>query len=463
MENGHNAVAQIFVEASPFNWLQPYKAPDQGKVVGTGFFIDTEGHMATSFHVINEAASIKIQIPALGQERFDMNIVGVCPERDLALLKPTEEAMSLIQKQLGKIECLEIGDSDQLKRTQEIIAVGYPLGQDALKTTQGIISGRQNVMGQSFIQMTAALNPGNSGGPTLDKDGKVIGINTAIIPEAQSVGYVTPISDVKNIIHDLHKVKLLRQPMLGCELNYATHDMLKFLNNPEPGGLYVSYVYKDLLFHKAGVQEGDMLYKINGIELDMYGQANVQWCEDKVFLVDLLNRVSIGEKIDLLIYRKGVKKELSFSFDLLEPLPIRIIYPRHETIDYEAVGGMVVMELALNHFGQFLEINPFLINFRRREFQSLPRLLVTSIFSNSQAHKARTVYPGDIIEEVNGQKVTTLEDFRNAVNASKEFLSFKTTSRKLTVLSEEKIVQEEETLMQTHKYKKPKLLEKHGK
>ena len=130
-------------------------------------------------------------------------------------MKLTTDAMEKIKKLIPVIPTLKLGESDSIIRTQEVIALGYPLGQDALKSTQGIVSGRQEILGASFIQITAALNPGNSGGPCLDVNGNVIGINTAIIPDAQSIGYIIPMSDVRGVIQDLHKVKLLRSPLLG--------------------------------------------------------------------------------------------------------------------------------------------------------------------------------------------------------------------------------------------------------
>lgn len=451
-ENGHNTVAQIFAQAAPFNWLEPYKARDKVEIVGSGFFIDDKGHMLTNYHVIAEAASVLVQIPVLGKEQLEIEIVGVCPERDIALLKLSEESVKKVIAQLGSIEYLTIGDSDLVTRNQEIYTLGYPLGQDSLKTTQGIVSGRQDIMGESFIQTTAALNPGNSGGPSLNEHGEVIGINAAIIPDAQSVGYIIPISDVKAVINDLFKVPLLRRPMLGCEMNYATPDMLRYFNNPEPGGLYIARVYPNTLFSKAGIQDGDMLYELGGNIIDIYGETNVSWSEDKVSLITVIDRFSIGQTISATIYRNGKKIETSFVFDLLELPAIRAMFPGFEKIDYEIFGGMIVMNLTLNHLTRFTELDPFLMRFRQRDNQFSSELLISYIFPNTQLHKSRTAYAGDLLDKINDQEVRTLDDFRKAISIKKDFLTIKTKSKKFTVLAVDKVLREEIMLAQEYHY-----------
>ncbi len=451
-QNGHNAVAQIFSQAAPFNWLEPYKVRDQVEIVGSGFFIDAEGHLITNYHVIAEAASVLIQIPALGKEQLNIEIVGVCPERDIALLKLSAESLQKVINQLGHVEFLRIGDSDRVKRNQAIYTLGYPLGQESLKTTQGIVSGRQDMMGESFLQTTAPLNPGNSGGPSLNEDGEVIGINAAIIPDAQSVGYIIPISDVKSVIQDLYKVKLLRRPILGCEMNYATPDLLRYLGNPAPGGLYIARVYENALFDKAGLQEGDMLYEIGGSASDMYGETNVSWSEDKVSLLTVIDRFSIGQEITIVAYRAGKRIETSLNFNLLELPAVRAMFPDFEKIDYEIFGGMIVIDLTLNHLSRFAELDPFLMRFRQREHQFSQELMISCIFPNTQIHKSRIVYPGDLISEINGQIVKTLDEFRNAVSQSKDFLTIKTKNKKFAVLSIEKVLNEEIMLAQEYHY-----------
>ena len=466
-EKANDTVVQLFVQSSIFNWLQPFKSPGHKKTFGTGFFIDAQGHIISNFHVVDQACGIKIQIPSFGKEQFDVEVVGVCPNRDLALLKLTDEAATKIRARLGSIPFLKLGDSDQVVRTQEILAMGYPLSQEKLKSTQGIVSGRENVGGESYIQITAPLNRGNSGGPSFNPQGAVIGINTARMASAQNIGYIIPINDVKNVINNLYQTKVLNWPTLGCEFNYGTTHMLQFLKSTTPGGMYISRVHYQTLLEQAGVREGDMIRSINGHHLDLYGEVNVEWSEDKVPVVALLNRFELGQNIEMEIVRDGVMRTVQFTFDNVGPTAVRRYYLPYESIDFEILGGMVVMPLTLNHLEKIDEPKSRaaknLLKYEKREKQDKPRLFISYIFPTSQAQDARSVEPGDIITEVNGKTVFTLDEFRASLVKSvtdpalQGFVTFKTKDKKFMVLSLDRALRDEERLSKSYVYKKTKL------
>lgn len=454
-----DAIVQIFAQTTEFNWEEPYKTPKQKKSFGSGFFIDDQGSLVTNFHVINQAQGIKFQIPSLGKEQFEAATIGVCPERDVALLKVHDEALVRIRSLLKKVSFLTLGDSDTVGRTEEVMTFGYPLGQEKLKSSQGVVSGRENIGGDSYIQITAALNRGNSGGPSLDNKGNVVGINSARISVAQNIGYIIPISDVKNVIGDLKKINILRKPMLGCEFNYGTSDMVNFLHNPQPGGLYITRVYPQTLLARVEVKAGDMLYSINGYELDLYGEANVEWSEDKVPVTALLNRFTLGQVIDLVIYRRGARLTFSFPFQLVDNLPIRKHYPEFEPIDYEIIGGMVIMPLNTDHIKLFEETNKNLIKYAQREYQYTPKLVVTHIFPTSQAQQARVLCAGDIIVKINGIKTYTLQQARKAFIKNNGFITIQTEDHKLSVFSVKKILKDEPILASKYFYTQSKLVQ----
>ncbi len=457
-----DTVVQVFVETTPFNWAEPFKSPDQDKAYGSGFFIDQEGHIVSNFHVVEDAVRVKIQIPSFGKQQFDCTIIGVSPERDISLLKLTQPSYKKIVKRLKKIPYLQFGDSDKILRTEKIMALGYPLGQEKLKSTQGIVSGRENLGGESFVQITAALNPGNSGGPSTNANGEVIGINTARISSAQNIGYIIPINDVKNVINDIHKITLLRKPLFGCMFNYGNAAMVSYLGNPNPeeGGLYIARVFKSMLFDKAGIKEGDMIYSINGMRLDLYGETNVSWSEDKVPLSSLLNRFEIGQTIKIELYRQGVHLEKEFIFNLVDPLPVRTMYPDFEPIDYEIFGGMVFMGLSMNHVALFDDDNPRLARFYQQKNQYKPYIILTHIFMGTYAHEARVLEPGDLIKEVNGRPVSTLEELRSAILESDEYVTMKTEEKRFIVLDLKRVLDEEEQTAQRYFYKSSPLNQK---
>jgi serine protease Do len=457
-EQSKDTVVQIFAQIAEIDLLQPYKTPQQYSVCGSGFFINEEGDLITNAHVINQACAIWIQIPSLGRRIIDVELVGMTPDRDIALLRVTEEGLQIIRKVLGKVPYLNIGDSDLVHRSDEVLALGYPLGQQSLKSTTGVISGRE----QHMIQMDAAINPGSSGGPLLNEIGEVIGINTSGVNEAQNVGYAIPINELKIVLPDLYKTTLLRKPYLGVLYNNASDSLTEYLGNPQPGGCYIVEVVKTSTLYKAGIKPGDMLYEIDGHQLDIYGDMSVPWSEDKISIIDYVSRISAGAIVHLIVYRNGERKEISVSFDLTELPPIRKIYPGYEPIDYEVVAGMVVMQLTVNHINIMIQNIPGLAKYSEVKNQSEPVLIITHIFPNSQLYRTRTLTVGSTISELNGIKVTTLPELRDALKKSMndKFITLRATDNLMRVsdnllvaLPFEKIL--EEQTMLSHDYHFP--------
>ncbi|MCK4265330.1 trypsin-like peptidase domain-containing protein [Candidatus Babeliales bacterium] len=450
-----DAVVQVFNQMTHFNWLEPYKTPGQVEAFGSGFFINENGDLLTNYHVVEASSGLQIQIPSLGKQQLDVEIIGVSPDRDIALLRLTEESKNIVKKNLGNIPYIELGDSDSVVRTQEILALGYPLAQQSLKSTQGIVSGRE----QSYIQITAPINPGSSGGPSLDADGKVIGINNAGIPSAQNVGYIIPISDVKSAINDLYKVKLLRRPILGGIFTPSTEDIISYLGNPSGGGWYVSRVLHNSLLEKVGVKSGDMIYEINGHRVDRFGDVSVGWAEEKVSVLALLNRYVVGDQIHLVVYRASERKDFRFKLKLSEIMPIRKVFPEFEKVDYEVFAGMVVMSLTLNHVLGMIQNSPDLMRFAKPGSQDKSYLIVTNILPNSATYRARIFTAGAILDEVNGERVRTLGQFRKAVLKGKDsnFITLKVddvaSESIFLVLPKDKVLNQEDELSRRFFYK----------
>ena len=461
-ERVHDAVLQLFGNVVGNNPCIPYAPPSQGAVCGSGFFINDQGYIITNAHVVQDATSIIAQIPSLGKRIIDVEVVGMSPDRDLALLRVSEESLELIRGELGSVPYLALGDSDLIRRSDDVLALGYPLGQQSLKSTTGVISGRE----QNMIQMSAPINPGSSGGPLLNTRGEVIGINTSGIVEAQNVGYAIPVNDLRIILPDLHKVKILRRPFLGVLFNNATEAMTEYLGNPQPGGCYVVEVIKGSPLDKVGVKSGDMLYSINGYPIDIYGEMKLPFSEDKISIIDYVSRLALGDKINLIVYRSGTKKEFNLTFGLPDQQPIREVFLAYETIDYEIFAGMVVVPLTLNHIPILAKQAPGLTKYADAKNQTEPVLLITHIFPNSQLYRSRSLPVGATINEVNGMKVKTLEEFREAIkkSCSSGFLTIRASdnvTRKsenvLVVLPWKKILQEEPQLARDFRYPTTKL------
>ncbi len=456
-EKVNDTVVQVFSHILQTNLLQPYAPPTQGAATGSAFFINDKGYLVTNAHVVNEAAGIWIQIQSLGKRIIDVDVVGISPDRDLALLKVSDEGVELIRKELGGIPYLPLGNSDLVRRSDDLLALGYPLGMQALKSTTGVVSGRED----GLIQISAPINPGSSGGPALNTRGEVIGVNSSGIVEAQNVGYAIPINDLKIILNDLQKVKLLRRPFLGVLFNNANEVLTEYLGNPEPGGCYVVEVIPNSPLDKVGVKRGDMIYEINGHQVDMFGEMKLAFSEDKLSIINYVSRLKLGERICLSIYRNGVHKEFELTFDLSEKPAIHEVYPGFEEIDWEVFAGMVVMPLMLNHLPILAKHAPGLSKYIETRYQSEPVLIITHIFPNSQLYRSRSLPVGATINEVNGIRVRTLEEFRNAIKKSEQnnFLTIRASdnvTRKsdnlLVALPWKKVLQEEPKLSKDFRY-----------
>jgi len=411
-----DTVVQVFVHVVEYDPFQPFKTPNQYATRGSGFLISQEGYIITNAHVVDQAHLVWIQIPSLGKHMIDVQVIGVSPDWDLALLKISDEGLAFIKKELGSVPHLELGDSDLVRRMDEVLALGYPLGHESLKSTAGHISGRAD----NLIQMSAPINPGSSGGPCLNIHGQVIGISSAGVTEAQNVGFIIPSNDLKIILRDLCKNKLVKKAFLGVIPVFSSEHQTSFLGNPPPGGCYAAEVLKNSPLDKAGLKSGDMIYEVDGHQIDIYGQMSVPWSEDKIDLADYVARLSIGDEVNIVYYRRGQRHEASVIFDHVAELAIRKIYPGYDEIPYEIFGGLVVMNLTLNHITALAEHAPGLTKYGEMKNRNEPILFISHVFPTSQSARTRVLRPGFIIRKVNDVTVHTLDDFRNAMGKSLE-------------------------------------------
>lgn len=465
-----DSVVQVINQATDFNWIEPYKSPSQKESSGSAFFINDSDsaetiYLMTNAHVVDQSKIIYIQLPNISKDRFDVTLVAVSPDRDLALLRLTDDSLQKIKQGLGvsKIPYLNFGDSNTVSRADKLMTLGYPLGQQKLKSTSGIVSGQEHLGGQHFIQIDAPINPGNSGGPAINSEGEVIGINSAAIPNAQNVGYIIPINEVKLFLKhvklhqkDNNEPIVLKKPYLGVLFSNSSTSVAEFLGNPAPGGLYVSEVFKNSPFEHAGIKTGDVVYSLNGIAVDIYGEMKVKWSmDDKINIVDYVSTLTIGDEIKVDYYRKGQHMKTSFAFSENTPPGIRKMNPGYETIDYEVIGGLTIMPLTLNHIVILAQFVPEIVQYANMNKHTDPLLLITNVFINSTASRARVLGTGMIISEVNDEKVNTLDDFRRVVlkSADSGYLTIKTTDSLFAAMPVKEIIADEQRLASIYLYK----------
>lgn len=464
-----NCVVQVFSHVAEFNWLEPYRAPAQGQGRGSAFFISDDGELITNAHVVDQAKAVFIQIPSQGKRQFAADVIGISMDRDLALLKLKPQELEAVRQVLGTIPVLTCADSDSIHGSEEIMTLGYPLGQQSLKGTTGIVSGRERINGQYMIQISAPINPGNSGGPSINRCGHVIGVNTLGTCGAQNVNYIIPSNEVILFLKQLRlmlknagaanpdeesKALLVRKSPLGLIYAPSSDDLAHLLKNPLPGGLYITDVCPNSLVGKAGLKASDMIYEFNGYKVDIFGEMHAPWTDEKIGIIDLMSLMTYGEDITMKIYRSGTPHTLTFKYEPTPLSPIRKMFPGYEDMDYEIIGGMVIMPLSLNLLHIIAPAVPDLTWFLDVRHQLDPAIIITHLLPDSVATRSRVINLGAVITEANGKKVATLDDLRSALKDSIDtsLMTFKTREGLFVVFPFDQIIREEEKLARNFCY-----------
>jgi serine protease Do len=235
----------------------PRQFQQQG--LGSGFIIDESGHILTNAHVIDGADQIRIQLA--DDREFEASVVGTDPPTDLALLKIDGD----------QLPSLEYGDSDTLEVGDWVLAIGSPFN---LRRTvsAGIVSakGRANVgivAFEDFIQTDAAVNPGNSGGPLVDLEGRVVGINTAIASRGggnNGIAFAVPVNMVKRVVNELMTDGKVVRGHLGVVISELTPELAASFGYPGEDGILVQDVSEGSAAKKAGLRSGDIIAKLDG-------------------------------------------------------------------------------------------------------------------------------------------------------------------------------------------------------
>lgn len=304
----------VNVDTLAYSGRAGFSEEERNLGTGSGFIWDDEGRVVTNFHVIRDALALnnqrqvivnpsrKIMVTLASGETISARLVGIAPDTDLAVIQ-----LTTLPKDLVKIT---VGSSDDLEVGQSVYAIGSPFGQ-SFTFTCGIISalGRsiqsptQHII-NGVIQTDAALNPGNSGGPLLDKDGRLIGVNTAITsPHGGSVGigYAIPVNTVNNTVTEIIRTGRVAQPYIGAE--YVLEEWyVRRVGIAK--GVVVKAVQPRSPAAVAGLQQGDIIIKVNDQEI--IGLANLE---------KVLNRVKVGETLTFVVKRQNREIEMAVKVE----------------------------------------------------------------------------------------------------------------------------------------------------
>ena len=325
-----------------------------------------------------------------------------------------------------------------------------------MKITKGIISGQQ----YNFYQTDAAINPGNSGGPLMYKN-KVIGINAAGMPSfaADGIGYAVPISRFYNIKELLFSTKptLISYPQyFGFEEFQRTSvDFQKYLKNKcKNGGVYVNKILEKSPVSKTKLKKGNIICKINDIEIDYYGGLKKKWMNENMSFENLLAEIGINKNVEITYWNGKNMKTDNFKLTKYQP-NIRNMYPTFEKIDFETIAGLVVMNLNSNIIDLLKNQKLNMYNETKNVMKN--KLVITNILVGSYLAKLDILQPGDIISKINNKSIKSITDFRKYFFTNKEYIKIETEEDKMVIIPIKTIKQNEKHLIDTYKYNKSKL------
>ena len=285
--------------------------PQQG--MGSGFVIDTEGHILTNFHVVQGAR--QLEVTTSDTKKYKAEIVGTDPVHDLAVIQIPNKS----------VPQAEIGDSKTLVVGQKVYAIGNPFGLSGTMT-RGIISSIRSLKGQrgyidEAIQTDAAINPGNSGGPLLNARGQVIGINTMIltggVEQSAGIGFAIPISTAKAVLDDLVHLGRVRRPEIGIRTIPIGPELANQLGLPADSGLLIVEVIPGSAGEKAGLRAGTERAYLGNYPILIGGDLLIaiegQPLEDQQDLSHMMQNHRSGDTVTLTIYRGKKRMEIKVT------------------------------------------------------------------------------------------------------------------------------------------------------
>jgi len=356
------------------------------KGTGSGFIINQEGYVLTNEHVVRKADKIKVTLSD-GRE-FDGEVIGSDVTSDMAILKIKADHLPTVT----------LGNSDELRVGEIVIAIGNPYGLQQT-VTMGVVSakGRSIPTGieghiyKNFIQTDTAINPGNSGGPLLNIKGEVVGINTAIIPYAQGIGFAIPINMAKRNIDDLINLGKVRRSWLGVYIQEVTPEIAEQFDLPEDAkGVLVGDVVGDSPADEAGIKRGDIITKVNDEEVNSSGE-----------LQDKIRDIDIGDKANIEIMRDG--KAIRFIVKIGEmptveeegsEFPKEKVFSVQTGLKVEAITSEIAKEL---------------------ELPWAKGLMITEVIPGSSADDMG-LQRGDVILEANRTEVSSVEKWEEIIS-----------------------------------------------
>ena len=352
--------------------------PERG--AGSGFIVSDDGYILTNAHVVMDADEVTVRLS--DRREFPAKVIGADERSDVALIKIDAQQLPTVR----------IGDPQQLRPGEWVLAIGSPFGLEN-SATAGIVSATSRAVGGEsyvpFIQTDVAVNPGNSGGPLFNMRGEVVGMNSMIFSRTggyMGLSFAIPIDVANDVREQLVKTGRVVRGRIGVAVQEVNAQLAQSFGLDRPRGALVSAAEKDSPAAKADVKAGDVILAVNGREIDRVGDLRSE-----------VSKTKPGSTAELRVWRDGKQRTVKVQVDELEEQePVRAA-ARQSGGDETARLGIAVRPLTSEE---------------KRQVETEGNLVVQEV---SGPAAVAGVQPGDIILGVNGKSVTSVQQLRGAV------------------------------------------------
>lgn len=433
-ERWKNSVVHLYLTKAIYDYDKPFLQGQEKKTNATGFIVDVDrGLVLTNEHVVKDATSVVGRLFCCGQQNLGMTVFSSCPPKDLAICQFSKDSLAMIKATFGdRVRDLNMVFTAKYfpEYAEEVMSLGFPLCEDEIKFTVGVISGFnirtvgvekelvEDACGRPpvYLQTDTPLNPGNSGGPMIDGSGEVVGVSNSGIVGSQGIGYVIGAKTVLAVYAEMLRVRgVACLPTLGLGWARPTPALLED-RGAGSGGIYVRKVFPDSCL--GLVRPGDILSEISYMDegrrirgvLDRFGDVFMyedgQLVTDRrLLLAGFVDLIPIGVNLKVVVFRKGVRKELVFPYSCVESERVRPLYPAVNGMDYCIFGGVCLMKLACNHLAD-----------SKRVYDEC--VVVTHVFPETLADQVGNFEAHCRVDSINQVRIKTLSDIRRVPQAS---------------------------------------------
>lgn len=386
-----------FFEGMP-NLPKDYKQQN----LGSGFIISKDGYIITNHHVIDKADEIKVKLSESSKESFTAKLIGSDIRTDIALIKIDTKK---------DLPVAPLGDSNKIEEGEWVVAIGHPFGYGHT-ISKGIVSAKERLFGEGishpyndYIQTDASINLGNSGGPLINTKGEVIGINVATDVRAQGIiGFAIPVNVAKNVIPQLMEKGHAVRGFIGIQWFELTPDLVKHFKLKEgQEGVVIAEVIKGEPADLAGLKVYDVIIEFN--------EKPIKSPRD---LLQEVGKAPIGQSAPIKIIREGKEKILSLK--PVERKEEEAAKPKSEKDEKEEKkAGKIKLGIEIDDIKNYPGL--------REKLEASHGVVITNVEPESAANKGG-LEKGDVLVEVNQQKVASVSDFMKIVSKFKKGESY---------------------------------------